>query len=101
MLANGDNNNQAEVNPPSREEKMPISYFVQFQEEKPYRIGGEVLFRSYLKENTTISRIEAGYGAPADRMTIYLGSSQIHECIIIEPGPPMTVTFRHLHGRMR
>jgi|GEM_PF-3320743 len=75
---------------------MPISYYYQFQNEQRQTISGEVIFKYYMKENTTISSVEA---AP-NRVTIYLGS-QIHQCLVIEPGPPTTVTFRHLVGRRR
>lgn len=75
---------------------MGISYYYQFQDEKPQLISGEVIFKHYIKQNTTIS----GVDADANRMTIYLGS-QIHQCLVIEPGPTPKVTFRHIQGRRR
>ena len=76
---------------------MPISYFYHFQDEKPQQIGGEVLLRGYIKDNTTITAVEAD----ANRLTLTLGSAQMHQYLEIEPGPPVTVTYRHFIPRMR
>ncbi len=73
---------------------MPITYYYKFQDENKQQISGEVIFKHYMKENTNVTSIDAD----SNRMTIYFGS-QIHQCLIIDPGPPMTVTFRHLVGR--
>jgi hypothetical protein len=76
---------------------MPISYHYHFQDEGRHTMSGEVLFKHYIKDNTKISNIEADQ----NRLTIYLGDPQIHVCLIIEPGPPVTVTYRQFHGRRR
>ncbi|PYS87624.1 MAG: hypothetical protein DMF62_11905 [Acidobacteria bacterium] len=76
---------------------MAISYYYHFQDEKPQLIGGEVLMKGYIKDSSTISSVET-FG---DRFTINLGSPQEHKSLVIEPGPPVTVTFRQFLGRRR
>jgi len=73
---------------------MPISYYYHFQDENPQQIGGEVPLRHYIGEKKMVSNM----CAESNRMTIYLDSSG-HECMVVEMGPPVTVTFRRLHGR--
>ena len=76
---------------------MPISYFVQFNDEKPQQIGGEVLYKYYVKQNTTITEINA---AP-NILSLRLGNSLPHQFLEIEQGPPVTVTFRSILPRRR
>jgi hypothetical protein len=76
---------------------MAISYYYHFQDEKPQLIGGEVLMKHYIKDTTNIS----GVDTLGDRFTIHLGSAQEGKFLVIESGPPVTVTFRHIIGRRR
>ena len=76
---------------------MPISYYYHFQDEKPQLIGGEVLMKGYIKDSSNISSVETS----GNRFTINLGSPQEHKSLVIEAGPPVTVTFRQIIGRLR
>ena len=75
---------------------MPINYYYHFQDEKPQQISGEVLFKHYLKDNLTITSIDA----TPNRCSIHL-STQEYKMLVVEPGSPTTVTFRHMQSRMR
>lgn len=74
---------------------MGYSFFVQFQDEKPYQISPEVLVSHYLKEGT-LKSVESFN----NRLTLnFTGAS--HTCIVIESPSNATVTFRQIIGRRR
>ena len=76
---------------------MPISYYYHFQHEKPQLMGGEVLMKGYIKEASNIWSDETS----GNRFTIHLGFPEEHKMLIVEAGPPVTVTFRHIIARRR
>ncbi len=79
---------------------MHIDYFYQWQDDKPMRLSGEVLFNFYVQKNPTIRDIYAPNNG--ERVEIDLSpGSPIYAALIIEPGPPMKVTYRSFISRMR
>lgn len=72
---------------------MGFSFFAQFQSEKPYQIGSDVLVSHYIKQNK-IKSIEAFQ----NRLTIHFEGGGIIE---MESNSNVTVTYRTVIGRMR
>jgi hypothetical protein len=75
---------------------MAIPCLVQFQDEKPYHVGVDVLFSHYVGKDRSIK----GFEVNDKRFEVILGT-QIYERLIFEPGPTPSVTYRKIIPRRR
>jgi hypothetical protein len=74
---------------------MAITCFVQFQDEKPYVVGSDVLYSHYVGKERAIK----GFEVNGDRFEVIF-ETQFYERLIFESGPPK-VTYIKMLGRRR